>query len=142
MPIMRYRPMLDMSDFDKFFDDTPEMPGQQHSFSPALDIYQDKDNVIVETPLAGVDPEKVDISIEDGILKIEGQAEHKTEVDEKNYYRKEVRSGSFFRSVALPTHVKGDEAKADFDKGMLKITIPKVEEVKPKKIKVSVKKDA
>jgi len=139
---MRYRPMFDMSDFDKFFDDMPSLPGHQHAFTPALDIYQDKDNVIVETPLAGVDPEKVDISIEDGILKIEGKAEHKTEVDEKNYYRKEVRGGSFFRSVALPAHVKGDDAKADFDKGMLKITIPKVEEVKPKKIKVSVKKDA
>ena len=138
---MRYRPMFDMSDFDKFFDDMPAVPGHQHAFTPALDIYQDKDNVIVETPLAGVDPEKVDISIEDGILKIEGKAEHKTEVDEKNYYRKEVRSGSFFRSVALPAHVRGDDAKADFNKGMLKISIPKIEEVKPKKIKVFIKKD-
>ncbi len=138
--LMRYRPFWDMSDFDKFFEDMPMSMAETHSFTPAVDIYQDKDNVIVETPLAGVDPDKVNITIENDVLKIEGTMEHKREVDEQNFYRKEVRSGSFYRAVALPTQVKGSDAQADFDKGMLKITIPKAEEVKPKSIKVNVKK--
>ncbi|MBI5037210.1 MAG: Hsp20/alpha crystallin family protein [Candidatus Kerfeldbacteria bacterium] len=128
-----------MSEFDKFFNDMPMVASNIHSFTPAVDIYQDKDNVIVETPLAGVDPKNVEITIENDVLKIEGSMEHKSEVDDKNYYRKEVRAGSFYRAVALPTHVKGGDAKADFENGMLKIVIPKAEEVKPKSIKVNVK---
>lgn len=109
------------------------------SFVPAIDIYQDKDSVVVEAPLAGIDPNKVDISIENDILTIKGSMEKKNEVEEKNYYRKEIRSGSFYRSIALPAHVVGDKAEAVFDKGMLKITIPKEEKNKPKSIKVKVK---
>ncbi|MDD5039884.1 MAG: Hsp20/alpha crystallin family protein [Patescibacteria group bacterium] len=141
MAIIRWRPMFDTADVDKFFEDMPMMPGNMQAFTPAVDVYHDKDNVIAETPLAGVDPDKVTVSIENDVLKIEGKVEHKSEVDDKNYYRKEVRMGSFYRAVALPTHVKGDQAKAEFENGMLKITIPKAEEVKPKTIKIAVKKN-
>lgn len=137
--LMRWRPFWDVSEFDKFFEDMPMVPSTVHAFTPAVDVYQDKDNVIVEIPLAGVDPNKVSITIENDVLKIEGSMEHKSEIDEKNYYRKEVRAGSFYRAVALPTQVKGSDAKADFENGMLKITIPKAEEVKPRSIKVNVK---
>ena len=140
MAIIRWRPMWDMVDFDRFFEDMPTMPEKMTSFTPAVDVYQDKDNVIAETPLAGVDPEKVNVSVENDVLKIEGKSEHRSEVDEKNYYRKEVRYGSFYRAVALPTHVKADKAQATFENGMLKVVIPKAEEVKPKTIKVAVKK--
>ncbi len=132
--------MWEPMDVDRFFEDIPSIE-KMMSFTPAVDVYQDKDNVIVEAPLAGVDPEKVNISIENDVLKIEGKTEHKSEVDEQNYYRKEVRYGSFYRSIALPTHVQSDKANAVFENGMLKITIPKTEEVKPKTIKVQVKKD-
>lgn len=141
MPITRWRPAFDTSEFDKFFDDFPMRQENVHGFTPAVDVYQDKNNVIVETPLAGVDPEKVDITIENDILKIEGSSEHRSEIDEKNYYRKEVRTGSFYRAVALPTQVKSDQAKATFDNGLLTIKIPKAEAVKPKTIKVDVKKN-
>jgi len=98
MPIVRWAPLMpSFDDFDKFFDGS--------GFVLALDVYQTKDTVVVETPLAGIDPNKVNISIENDILTIEGATEHKTEVDEKNYYRKEVRSGAFHRSVALPASV-------------------------------------
>lgn len=136
---MRYRPMWDLADFDKFFEDS-NLP-ERSSYTPAVDVYQDKDNVVVETPLAGVDPEKVNVSVENDVLKIEGKSEHKSEVDEDNYYRKEVRYGSFYRAVALPTSVVADKAEANFENGMLKVVIPKAEEVKPKSIKVNVKKD-
>lgn len=133
--------MWGMDDFDKFFEDMPNLPEKMTTFTPAVDVYQDKNNVVVETPLAGVDPEKVNVSVENDVLKIEGKSEHQSEVDEKNYYRKEVRTGSFYRAVALPTQVKGEQARATFENGMLKVIIPKAEAVKPKTIKVCVKKD-
>ncbi|MHC1591326.1 MAG: Hsp20/alpha crystallin family protein [Candidatus Helarchaeales archaeon] len=107
---------------------------------PAIDMYEDEENVIVETALAGIDPEKVNITVEDDVLKIEGSSEHKSEVEDKNYYRKEMRSGSFTRQVALPKRVKSDETKAEYTDGILKITLPKTDDIKPKKIKVDIKK--
>lgn len=107
---------------------------------PSLDIYQDKDNIYAKVALPGVDPNKVDITVENNILTVTGSSEKKSEIDEKNYYRKEIRFGSFHRSVQLPTHVNGDKAKAEFENGILKIQIPKKEEVKPKKIAIQIKK--
>jgi HSP20 family protein len=127
-----------LEEFDKFFDDFSPM-NRMANFVPALDVYQTKDDVVVEAPLAGIDPAKVSISIENDVLTIEGQSEHKSEVDEKNYYRKEVRCGSFHRSVALPAAVNGDKAKATYEKGVLKISIPKEERAKPKTVKVEIK---
>ncbi|MDP3993676.1 MAG: Hsp20/alpha crystallin family protein [bacterium] len=136
MSMVKWRPMLDpFSDFDKFFEEWGG-PSQQ-GFVPALDVYQDKDSVIVETPLPGIDPEKVNISVENDVLTIEGTTKKESEVDDKNYYRKEVRTGSFHRAVSLPASVSGENASADYQNGVLKITIPKEERAKPKQIKIS-----
>ena len=83
---------------------------------------------IVETGLVGIDPDKVNISIEHDVLTIKGESEKKSEVDDKNYYRKEIRRGSFYRSVPLPAHVIGDKASAVAEDGVLKISIPKAPE--------------
>ena len=125
------------SKMDRWFDNWPS--ANLGNFAPAVDVYEDENNVFVETPLPGIDPENVNISIENDVLTIEGSQEKKTEVDEKNYYRKEVRSGSFHRAVALPATVKSEDASADYEKGVLKIVIPKEERAKPKKVKVNVK---
>lgn len=138
MSIVRWTPMFpSWNDMDKFFDDS--FGNGLQGFIPALDVYQTKDEVVVETALAGIDPNMVNISIENDVLTIEGKAEHKSEVDDKNYYRKEIRCGSFHRSVALPTSVNGDKAKATYEKGILKIVVPKEEKAKPKTVKVEVK---
>lgn len=123
-----------MDDMDRFLNASwmPMMP--QQIMNPALDVYEDKDQVIVETPLVGIDPAKVNIEIEDNILKISGQSSHKSEVDDKSYYRKEVRYGSFYRAISLPKAVMGDNAQANYKDGILKISVPKAEEAKPKKI--------
>lgn len=139
MPIIKWEPFLNpFEDMDKMFLDYPA--GRQHGFSPAMDVYQDKNNVYVETPLAGVDPKDVDITVENDVLTVKGEMKKESEVDEKNYYRKEIRSGSFYRSVALPAHVIAEKANADSKDGMLKITIPKAPEAKPKTIKIKAKK--
>jgi len=109
------------------------------NFVPSADVYQDKDNVIVEMDIPGIDIEKLDISVENDVLTVSGSKEEKKEVKREDYYRKEIRSGSFSRSVILPMTVKGQEAEAEFKKGILKIRLPKAEEVKPKKIAVKVK---
>ena len=72
------------------------------------------------------------------MLTIQGEAKKESEVEDKNYYRKEIFSGSFFRSIALPAHVVGDKAKAESKEGMLKITIPKAAEKKIKTIKIKI----
>jgi len=118
----------------------PAVRNNQFGFTPAVDMYEDKENIVVETQLGGIDPEKVDISIENNVLTIKGESEKKSEIDEKNYYRKEIRRGSFYRSIPLPTKVDGDAASAVNEDGVLKITVPKASEVKPKTIKIQNKK--
>lgn len=144
MALIKWTPFLDnFEEMDKMLTDYPSGMRSMMStggFMPAVDMYEDKDNVIVETQLAGVDPEKVEIAIENDVLTIKGESEKKSEIDEKNYYRKEIRRGSFYRSVQLPTHVVGDKANAEASDGVLKITIPKALEAKPKTIKIKTSK--
>ncbi|OGY69552.1 MAG: hypothetical protein A3H59_00025 [Candidatus Jacksonbacteria bacterium RIFCSPLOWO2_02_FULL_43_9] len=140
MSLIRWSPLLGNSMFDgmdQAFDSM--MVPAQRGFVPALDVYQTADDVVVETTLPGMNPKDVSVSIENDVLTIEGSSEKKTEVDEKDYYRKEIRSGSFHRAIALPSSVKGDDAKASYENGVLKIVIPKREEIKPKKISIDIK---
>ncbi len=121
----------------------PSVQGQgamQKGFIPAMDVYETQDAVIVETPLAGVRPEDVELSVERGVLTVQGRSNKEHEVEEKNYYRKEMRSGSFFRQVALPVPVKEDKVSAEFQDGVLKITCPKTAPLKAHKINIQVKK--
>lgn len=125
---------------DKVFDEmsssmTPRGTG---SIIPPVDIYETETSVVVETPMPGVDPDQLEISIDNGVLTMKGTSERKTEVDDKNYYRKEVRTGSIFRQVSLPARVQEGEAQASFENGILKISLPKAEARKA--IKVEVKK--
>ncbi len=142
MALIKWTPFLEpFEDMDKMFSELmPSARSMQAGFMPAVDVYEDKNNVIVETQLAGVDPEKVDISVENDVLSIKGESEKKSEVEEKNYYRKEIRRGSFYRSVPLPAHVAGEKASASAEDGVLKVVIPKALEAKPKTIKIKTKK--
>lgn len=142
MSLIKWTPFFpEYDDMDKMMSEMlPAVRGEQYGFTPALDMYEDKDNVIVETQLGGINPDKVNISIENNVLTIKGESEKKSEIDEKNYYRKEIRRGAFFRTVSLPTKVDGDKATAVNEDGILKITVPKVPEVKSKTIKIESKK--
>lgn len=125
-----------MREIDRFFDSPWFLSMMNEEFIPTIDIYQDKDNVIIDAAIANVDPDKVDITVENDVLTISGETEAKEEVNRENYYRREIRSGAFSRSVILPMRVKGDQAEAHYEKGLLKIVIPKAEEMKPKKIAI------
>jgi len=86
-----------------------------------------------------IDKDKVEISVEDGVLRVDARDEETIEQDEKEYYRKEIRSGSFSRAISLPVAVKEDKIEATYEDGMLKIKLPKVEPKKPKKVEVKIK---
>ncbi len=92
---------------------------------PAVDIYQDKNNLYVEMSLAGIDPKNIQVSVDNNVLTIQGKSEEKKETKEKDYLRKEIRKGSFRRTIKLPVEVKGNKATAESNEGMIKITIPK-----------------
>jgi HSP20 family protein len=141
MRLIPWKPLLDQFD-DEFFMQPycGMMPSVEGGIVPPVDIYEKGSNLIVETPLAGIDPGKVEVTVENNLLTIKGGSERKTEVEEKNYYRKEVRSGTVFRQIPLPVHVLGDKAKASYDQGMLKIEIPKAGDEKKKSIKIEVNK--
>lgn len=129
-------------DFDKMFEGMmpSRMMRNMKAFMPAVDVYQDKSNVIVEMPVTHIDPEKVEISIKDGVLHVKGSTEKKSEVDDKNYYRREISSGSFYRAIPLPADVISEKTSAIHEDGVLKISMPKAKEKKGKEIKVQVKK--
>ena len=101
-----------------------------------LDLYETDNEVVVQAALPGVKPEDVDIQISGDTLTIRGETKHEEEENKRDYYRQESWYGSFARSVTLPVQVNADGADAVFENGVLKLTIPKAEEAKPKTIKV------
>jgi len=104
-----------------------------------IDMYQTKDNVVVKASLPDVKPEEVDITISGDILTIKGEHKEEQETKDKDYFCRECRYGAFSRSVTIPVEVKSDKAEAVFENGVLTLTIPKAEKVKPKQIKVKAK---
>ncbi|MEN9557916.1 MAG: hypothetical protein RL141_285 [Candidatus Parcubacteria bacterium] len=132
-PLIPWKPLFDP------FEDMDALV-ERSGIVPPVDMYQTKDAVVVETPMAGVDPEQVEVTVTDGVLTIQGSMERKTEVDEKDYYRKEVRSGSVFRRIALPARVKDSGAEASYENGMLRVVIPKLEEQSAHAVKIHITK--
>lgn len=142
MSLIRYQghdPFQEMEEMMKAFPNMSALLNQK-SFVPAFDMYETKDAVVVETPLPGINPGDVEVTVEKGVLTVQGQSKKEHEVDDKNYYRKEVRSGSFFRQISLPVPVKEDDVKAEFEDGVLRVLCPKTEMVKAKKVNVQVVK--
>jgi len=106
----------------------------------AVDMYETADSVIVKTAVPGVKPEDIDITISGDLLTIKGETKLEEKVEKENYIRQERRYGAFQRSVQLPGSLVLDKAEANFEHGILTLTIPKSEEAKPKTIKVEAKK--
>jgi HSP20 family protein len=106
---------------------------------PAIDMYQTDDELVVKASIPGFKAENVQISITGDVLTLRGEVKQEDEKNEKAWHIREQRWGSFERSVALPTQVVADKAKAEFENGILIVTLPKAEEVKPKTITVKAK---
>jgi HSP20 family protein len=108
-------------------------------WSPSLDLFEDKDNLIVKAELPGLKKEEIDISFQNGALHISGERKHETEKKDAETYRSERFYGRFHRTLSLPKQVDVNKVKASYKDGVLSVTLPKSEEAKPKQITVDVK---
>jgi HSP20 family protein len=105
---------------------------------PSLDLSETKSDLVVNAELPGIDPKDVDISLNDGLLTIQGERKQEKEEKGEDFHHIERTYGSFSRSVRLPKEVKQDKINASFKNGVLKIVLPKSEEAKKKEIKIKV----
>jgi len=126
---------------NRLFNDTFERTGEQSNLSawaPAVDIYETEHELVVKADLPDVDPKDLDIRVENNLLTIRGERKFEKKVSEENYLRVERSFGSFARSFTLANTVNTDAIKAEYQNGVLTLSIPKREEAKPRQIKVSV----
>ncbi len=106
---------------------------------PAVDVYEDKDNLLVKAELPGLKKEDIEISLQDGYLTLAGERKEETRKKDGDVYRSERWTGRFHRSISLPFQVQTDKITAAYNEGLLTVTLPKAEEAKPKQIQISVK---
>ena len=144
LSLIRYQPFTELRRaMDTLFDDRFFAPYRLFALDmpemAPIDMYHTDSDVVVKAALPGVKPEDVDISITDGTLTIKGETKTEEKEEQKDYLHREHRYSAFHRSVALPGRLDTDKAEASFENGILTLTIPKSEEVKPKQIKVTAK---
>jgi HSP20 family protein len=149
-----WRPFMDLTrwerDMEHMFDDfmgrrmRPWWPerwfptGGTEIAAPAVDVFEEKDDIVVKAEIPGIDKENIEVNLADHHLTIKGEKKKEEEIKEKNYYRCERSYGSFIRAVELPKDVQADKVKASFKNGILEVRLPKTEEAKNKEIKVKV----
>jgi HSP20 family protein len=107
-------------------------------WTPALDVFEDKDNLVVKAELPGMKKEDIEISLHDGSLSVSGERKSESRSESPEFHRSERFFGRFQRTVSLPTPVNAEKVKAQYKDGILTVTLPKTEEAKPKQIDVSV----
>lgn len=153
MSIVRFNPVRDLLNVEREFNrlfktfderfgirrvDDQENGYENAVWAPLTDIYEDKDNYIINADLPGLKKDDVKISYADGQLEISGERVQEKETKDAKWHRVERSFGKYFRSFSLPKEIKQDNIKAEFKDGQLTITIPKAEEVRPKEIEIKV----
>jgi len=144
------QPIREMEQIGRRFEDVfgrPFLPGiwrlspsEEMVWAPAIEVIEKEDKFLVKVELPGVKEEDVNVSVAAGTLTIEGEKKAESEVKKKGYHYTETSYGSFSRSITIPSTVDGNKIEADYDKGVLEITLPKAPEVKAKKITVATRK--
>ena len=143
--LTRWEPIREMMTLreamDRLFDDafTRPISMSEGSAKPAIDLYQTEDDVVVKASMPGLKTKDVHISVTADVLTLSGEFKQEDEHKQATYHIREHRYGSFERSIMLPIDVQTDKAKAVFENGILTITLPKAETVKPKTIDIKVK---
>ncbi|MBW2020913.1 MAG: Hsp20/alpha crystallin family protein [Deltaproteobacteria bacterium] len=140
-PILRrteslIRPERDF--FDRFFEDfgLPSLFPEEREWVPAFDVSETDKELIVRAELPGMDKKDINITLSDGILTIKGDKKHEKKEENENYHCIERHYGAFSRTMRLPCEVKADKVDATYKDGVLRITLPKSETAKPKKIEI------
>lgn len=145
MSIVRYDPFRDLrtlqeevnrlftGNLGRGFDEEGIARG---SWSPNVDIYENKDQIVLEAELPGMKREDFDVSVENNVITLRGQREFEKKEESDNYHRVERAYGSFTRSFTLPNTVSTEGATADYSNGVLRVTLPKREETKARRIEI------
>ena len=144
--IVRWDPFREMVSLreamDSLFENamiTPLTGGQQQQFAGGnlpLDVTENEDNFVIKASVPGIDPNDLDITVNGDVLTIKGEMKAEEEKQGERYHLRERRWGSFSRSISLPAPVKTDAVEADYHNGVITLTLPKTEEVKPKRITI------
>lgn len=145
MTLVRWKPFSGLTNwgrtpdlFEEAFDSMfPAFTKDENGWLPRVDITDDKDNIHIHAEVPGMNKDDVKVTYENGLLSISGERKREEKKENTDYYRLERRYGSFARSFRLPEEVQADKIKAAYQDGILHITLPKVEEKKPRKIEVS-----
>lgn len=135
--LTRWDPFGDLSElrsqFDRMFG---QLEGRERAWTPAIDVTQGENNMVIHADLPGIGSEEVKIEVEDDIITISGEHHENVEEKGKRYVRRERRSGSFSRSIALPPGVDAKKIKASSHDGVVEVTIPIPKEAKKEKVEV------
>jgi len=150
MAIVRFEqgfPLAAQNQLERFFREvfspvSGEGEVSTRTWAPPVDIYENGDSVVLKAELPGINPDDVEIRVEDNTLYLKGERKFEKDVKEQNYHRVERSYGTFTRSFSLPNSVDADKVVANYKDGVLTLTMPKKEEAKPKTIKINVSKAA
>ncbi len=151
MNIIRWDPFRDLATLrermNRLFEEAYTSRGEKKdmvasTWNPSVDIYETENELVLKAELPGVDEDDIEIKIEDSTLTLKGDRKFEKETKEENYHRIERSYGSFYRSFTLPRNIDQDKIKAESENGILKVTMPKKAELKPKKVKILKPKSA
>lgn len=141
--LTRYNPFREMytlkSAVDRMFDQSVENRSLWETpvvWDLALDVAESEDEYLVKASIPGINPDDLEITFNDNTLTIKGEIQNNKDIEEGQYHLRERRHGAFSRSLALPAHIKSEAIEANYDAGVLTLHLPKMEEVKPRKIAV------
>jgi len=145
MAIVRFEPFRDLQDrMNRLFTESYRgQAGEEDwalggTWAPAVDIYEQENNIVIKAELPGVDPKDVDIRLDNNILTIKGERKARQEHQQGDYFQQEVCSGAFARTITLPEGVNADEVKARYHDGVLEISMPAPASVASKKVPIEI----
>lgn len=152
MSIVKWNPVRELETirrdmerlFEEFFEPSPRRRwrwlsrAEGETISPSIDVYDNKNEIVVKAELPGVEKENIDLTISENSLTIKAESKKDEEVKDENYYSREIHYGTYSRTITLPAEIDSSKAKATLKNGILEIVLPKKEEAKPKEIKVEI----
>jgi HSP20 family protein len=144
MSVLRWDPFQDMlslqDEMNRVFNRAFGQPAREQgarAWAPALDIAERKDAYLVAVELPGVNPDDIDVTLENNLLTVQGERRQAQDSSERRFHRIERAYGTFRRSVSLPSSAQADAIQASYDNGVLQLLVPKAEEAKPRKIAIT-----
>jgi HSP20 family protein len=148
--VIPWRPFREMEEMERRFEDIfghpflpavwRRLPVEERGWAPAIEVFEREDKFVVKAEIPGMKEEDIDVSVVGDTLTIKGERKAESEVKEEDYYCCERSYGGFFRSITLPSTVDARKIEADYENGILEVSLPKAAEVKPKKISIAGKK--